>query len=202
VSIVDDAVGAIRSGSPVVLPFDTVYGLAADAYSEEPVRRLYRLKGRPPTQPSALVARDLDHLLECVPELAGRHEEFARALLPGPFTLILPNPKRRFPWLTGAAPETIGVRVPVLPELSAHVLAAVGAVMATSANRPGEHDPAVLADVPAEIRAGAVCVDGGRLAGTPSTVVDCTADPPAILREGAVAGAVALRRLASAVRSG
>jgi L-threonylcarbamoyladenylate synthase len=202
VTVVDDAVRAIRGGRPVVLPFDTVYGLAADVRSAEPVRALYRLKGRAETQPSALVARDLDFLLECVPELAGRSESFVRALLPGPFTLILPNPGHRFPWLTGDAPEALGVRVPVLPVVSAEVIAAVGAVVATSANHPGGRDPAELAEVPAEIRAGAVTVDGGRLAGTPSTVVDCTVEPPAVLREGAVPKTEALRRLDAAVRSG
>jgi L-threonylcarbamoyladenylate synthase len=199
--MVDDAIEAVRAGRPVVLPFDTVYGLAADAHSAEPVQALYRLKGRPQTQPSALVARDVEYLLECVPELRGRAEAIARALLPGPLTLIFANPARRFPWLAGDAPETIGVRVPVLPAVSAHVLKSVGAVVATSANRPGERDPAALGDVPAAICAGAVAVDGGRLAGTPSTVLDCTVEPPAVLREGAVPGAEALRRLGAAVRS-
>ena len=58
--MIDEALEALRAGKPVVLPFDTVYGLAADPYRPEPSRRLYRLKGRAETQPSALVARDLD----------------------------------------------------------------------------------------------------------------------------------------------
>src|SRR5918911_1871817 len=71
VSKVDEAVVALRAGKPVVLPFDTVYGLAADPYRDASARRLYRLKGRPETQPSARVARDLAYLLECIPELRG-----------------------------------------------------------------------------------------------------------------------------------
>jgi L-threonylcarbamoyladenylate synthase len=202
VSSADEAVQAIRGGRAAVLPFDTVYGLAADARSEEPVRALYRVKGRATAQPSALVARDVDYLLELVPELAGRAETVARALLPGAFTLIFRNPARRFTWLTGRSPETIGVRVPVLPPASAYVLETVAAVVATSANRPGERDPAALDEVPAEIRARAVTVDGGRLPGTPSTVLDCTVEPPAVLRDGAAPAAEALRRLGAAVRSG
>jgi tRNA A37 threonylcarbamoyladenosine synthetase subunit TsaC/SUA5/YrdC len=82
------------------------------------------------------------------------------------------------------------------------VLGAVGAVVATSANRPGEPDPRRLEDVPEEIRAGAAAVvDGGLVPGTPSTVVDLTGAEPSILREGAVPVAEVLRRLQAAVRS-
>ena len=107
-----DAVEALREGKPVVLPFDTVYGLAADPNQEPAVRRLYELKGRAETDPSALVARDFDYLLECVPELRGHVAERARLLLPGPVTLVLANPAGRFRWLTGTNPGAIGVRVP------------------------------------------------------------------------------------------
>src|SRR5207249_10697789 len=98
-STVDEAVAAIRAGEPVVLPFDTVYGLAADASSEGPVRRLYALKGCEASRPTALVARDVDYVLECVPELGGRAEAIARELLPGPFTRVVPNPAHRYAWL-------------------------------------------------------------------------------------------------------
>jgi len=202
VSAVDDAVAAIRAGEPVVLPFDTVYGLAADPNSEQSVERLYRLKGRDATQPSALVARDVDHLLECVPELRGGPERLVRELLPGPLTLVLPNPAARFRWLTGTTPSAIGVRVPDVAGPTAEVLARVGALAATSANHHGGTEPAALDDVPDDIgsQAGAT-VDAGRLAGVPSTVVDLTGDEPRILREGAVAAADLLRRLGASVRS-
>jgi L-threonylcarbamoyladenylate synthase len=198
VTAVDDVVAAIRAGEPVVLPFDTVYGLAADSSHEEPARRLYRLKGRDETKPSALVARDVDHLLERVPELRGRAETIARALLPGAFTLVFPNPARRFRWLTGSAPDAIGVRVPNLVGPTADVLARVGAVVATSANHPGGTDPASLDDVPREIVDGAAAVlDAGRLEGTPSTVIDFTGTEPRVLRAGAASPDEALERVAS-----
>ena len=201
-SAIDDAVAAIRAGRAVVLPFDTVYGLAADPHHEAPTRRLYLLKGRPATQPSALVARDVDQLVECVPELGGDAEAVARELLPGPYTLIFPNPRQRLPWLTGTNPNAIGVRVPSVIGAAAEVLTRVGAVVATSANRPGEPDPATLDDVPAEIRDEVVAVDGGVLPGMPSTVIDLSGDEPRVLREGAVPAAEALRRLRARVRSG
>jgi L-threonylcarbamoyladenylate synthase len=188
---------ALRAGDPVVLPFDTVYGLVANA-SEEAVRLLYALKGREERQPTALVAADVERLVAELPELPAA----ARALLPGPVTLVVPNPGRRFPWLTGANPDAIGVRVPSLPEPTSRVVTEVGLVVATSANLPGQPDPMTLDEVPEEIRAGAAAiVDGGRVPGTPSTVIDLTGEEPKILREGALPAADALRRLGSAVRS-
>ncbi|MBD0329417.1 MAG: threonylcarbamoyl-AMP synthase [Thermoleophilia bacterium] len=197
---VDEVVAGIRAGQPVVLPTDTVYGLCATPYSEPPVRRLYRLKGRGEEQPTALVGRDLDFLLECVPELRGRAATIARALLPGPFTLVLPNPARRFRWISGTRPETIGVRVPDVEGAAREVLEQVGVVAATSANRPGEPDPRRLEDVAEELRAGAAALlDGGELPGTPSTVLDLTGRDPVVLREGAVSADEALARTRAAL---
>lgn len=197
---VQAAVDAIRAGKPVILPTDTVYGLCATPYRSEPVERLYRLKGRDWQQPTAIVAADLDMLFECVPELRGRAGVIARALLPGPYTLILPNPARRFRWLAGTTPQAIGVRVPDLPEPAARVLARVGAVAATSANLPGGPDPRRLEDVPEELRAkAAVTLDGGELPGTPSTVIDFTAPEPRVVREGAAPAAEAIERAVAAL---
>jgi len=124
--LIDEAVSALRAGKPIVLPADTVYGLCATPYREAPVRTLYRLKGRAETEPVALLAAELDMLFECVPELRGRAGTIARALLPGPYTLVLPNPARRFRWLCGTTPEAIGVRVPELPDGAREVLDLVG----------------------------------------------------------------------------
>jgi L-threonylcarbamoyladenylate synthase len=199
-STVDEAVEAIQAGKPVILPADTLYGLCASPYSEACARRLYKAKGREETKPTALLAADLDWLFECIPELRGRAGVIARVLLPGPYTLVLPNPARRYRWLTGMTPEAIGVRVPELPEPTAQVLARVGAVAATSANLPGGPDPRRLDEVPEEIqRSAAAAVDVGELPGTPSTVLDFTGPEPRVLREGAAPAAEALERVAAAV---
>ena len=146
-----------------------------------------RLKGRPEGQPAALLCADVETLLERVPELP---EAIVRALLPGAYTLVFANPARRYPWL---AEETIGVRVPTLPEAAADVVRAVGAVMATSANLHGGPDPRRLDEVPEEIRAACgALVDGGELPGVPSTVLDLTGPEPRVLREGAVPAVEAL----------
>lgn len=196
---IDDLVRAIREGRLAVLPTDTVYGLVCAASDEQAVRDLYRLKGRSEVQPTALLAASIDALLECLPELDGRAIAIARALLPGPFTLIVPNPARRFSWLSPTRPETIGVRVPALGGPAAEVLARLGAIVATSANLSGGADPRRLDDVPAEILTGvAAALDGGDLPGTPSTVIDLTGSDPIVLRTGAGDPDIALARIAAA----
>jgi L-threonylcarbamoyladenylate synthase len=195
---IDHAVAALRAGKPVILPTDTVYGLCASPYSAEPVRLAYELKGRDGSQPSALLAADVDMLFECIPELRSRVGPMLRALLPGPVTLVVPNPAQRYRWLNGENPDAIGIRVPELPPSAAAVLTRVGAVMATSANRPGEPDASRLEDVPPEFReaCGAI-VDGGELSGVPSTVVDLTGPEPLVLREGAVPADEVIGRVVS-----
>jgi L-threonylcarbamoyladenylate synthase len=173
-----DAVAALRAGLPVLLPTDGVYGLCC-ALDEEAVLRLYELKRREARQPTAIIAATIDALLEVAPELD------ADAVLLGPYTTILPNPAHRFRWLTGDRPETLGVRVPILPPAAREVLDAVGVVVATSANDPGEAAPASLDEVPLRIRAACAAeVDAGRLSGVASTVVDVTGSEPVVLRSG------------------
>lgn len=194
-SDVERAVETIRSGGLVVIPTDTVYGLACAA-AEEPTRRLHALKGRAGIQPTALVAASIDVLEELLPELLDSAAAAAKALLPGPYTLVLPNAACRFSWLTGDRPETLGVRVPAVRGPGRAVLDAVRVLVATSANLPGGADPRRPEDVPDSIAAGVgVVVDGGELPGLPSTVVDLTGEEPVVLREGAVPAAEALARL-------
>ena len=187
-----DPVTALERGLPVLLPTDTVYGLVSTP-GEEAARTLYALKGRARAQPTALLAATVEALLEAVPELDA---SLLGRLLPGPYTLVVPNPAARFPWLTGGKPGPIGVRVPRLPEEAERVVQTIGVVLATSANDPGGASPVTLDDVPRRIRDGCGAeLDLGPLPGTPSTVIDLTHEKPRILREGAVPAADALRRL-------
>jgi tRNA threonylcarbamoyl adenosine modification protein (Sua5/YciO/YrdC/YwlC family) len=198
-SDVDDAATAIHAGLPAIVPTDTVYGLVTAPDRAEPVRRLYELKGRVASQPTALIAFDLDHLFECVPELRGRAGAIAAAVLPGPYTLVLANPAQRYRWLAGANPGAIGVRIPFLSGEAEALLARVGAVAGTSANLAGGPEPRRLADVPEELRAECAAVDGGELPGVPSTVIDFTGTEPVVLREGAGDAAEAIARALAAV---
>jgi L-threonylcarbamoyladenylate synthase len=196
----NEAAEAIRAGKTVILPTDTVYGLVASARNAAPAEKLYEVKGRDVWQPSALLAADIETLLEWLPELTGRAGVIARALLPGPYTLILPNPARRYPWITGENPETIGVRIPELPDVVDRILSHVGCVVATSANLPGGPDPRRVEDIPHEIleRVAAV-VDAGELPGTPSTIIDFSGAEPRVVREGAASAADAIDRASAAL---
>ena len=189
---------SIRDGKLAVLPTDTVYGLVCAASHREPAADLYRLKGRAAIQPTAVVFAAVEVIADYLPELDRRVIAIVRALLPGPYTLVVPNPANRFAWLTEGRPGSIGLRVPVLSGVAAAVVERVGAVVATSANLPGGRDPRTLAEVPPEILAGVVAaVDGGELPGAPSTVIDVTGDEPVLIRAGAGDPAAALARVVS-----
>ena len=190
----------ISVGGVALFPADTVYGLATEPDSREGVDRLYALKGRPPVQPAAVMFFQRELALAALPELGPRTRAALERLLPGPVTLIVPNPARRYPLACGPAPERLGVRVPVLDgPVLAPLAAARWPVLQSSANPSGGPDARRLEDVAAEIRAGVdLQLDGGELPGTPSTVIDLAswedAGEYAILRQGALsAGDVAAR---------
>jgi L-threonylcarbamoyladenylate synthase len=171
----------VARGGVAVFAADTVYGLCADAQNAAAVERLLQLKRRPPGKPVALAFFSLEPALAALPELGERTRAALRALLPGPLTLLVPNPARRFPLAGG---ELLGVRViDVGLELDRPVVQ-------TSANLAGRPEPRMLAQVPAQIRAAVdLVLDRGELPGTPSTVVDLgaleTTGRWRILREGA-----------------
>jgi L-threonylcarbamoyladenylate synthase len=177
----------VAGGGVAVFYADTVYGLACDPEDGDAVARLYALKGRPPRKASAVMWFSAAAALDALPELGPRTRAAFEALLPGGVTLLLPNPRGRYPLAGGAS---LGVRVPDVPALAA----VSRPVLQSSANLAGAHDARRLDEVPASIREGAdLVLDGGALAGTPSTVIDLTAYEDAgrfeIVREGLVAAA-------------
>jgi L-threonylcarbamoyladenylate synthase len=177
----------IAAGGVAVFPADTVYGLACDPEAGAAVARLYALKGRPPTQPSAVMFFDVALALRALPGLGARTRVLLERLLPGGVTLLLPNRGGRYPLACGADPHTLGLRVP-----ATSVLAGVTVpVLQSSANLSGGPDARRLEDVPAAIREGAdLLVDAGELPGTPSTVIDLrrfeATGEWAVVRAGAV----------------
>ena len=190
----------IAVGGVALFPADTVYGLATEPDSREGVDRLYRLKGRKPDRPAAVMFFRLELALAAVPELGERTRAALGRLLPGGITVLVANPARRFPLACGPEPERLGLRVPAL-EGALEPLTAVGwPVLQSSANPSGGPDPRRLAEVDDRIRAGVdLALDGGELPGTPSTVVDLTSyeekGEHSIVREGAVAAAEVAARL-------
>ena len=198
--VVDDAVAALEANGLVVLPTDTVYGLAAAARREEAVRRLLALKLKPPATPIALLAASVDQLLRALPALDARDATIARTLLPGPYTLVLGNPGGPFPWLCGETTGSIGVRVPELDASARAILERAGPVAATSANLHGGPDPRTLAAVDEQRGRADLVGHVGELPGTPSTVIDFTAAEPRVIREGAAPSTDAVGRVLAALR--
>jgi L-threonylcarbamoyladenylate synthase len=178
----------VARGGVALFPADTVYGLATEPESREAVERLYRLKGRRPDRPAAVMFFDVEPALEALPALPRATREATERLLPGGVTLLLPNPRRRFPLACGPNQDVLGLRVPAVEGPLADM---PRPVLQSSANRSGEPDAKRLEDVAEHIRAGVdLILDGGDLPGTPSTVVDLTAYHQTggfeIVREGAV----------------
>jgi L-threonylcarbamoyladenylate synthase len=159
----------ISDGGVVVFPSDTVYGLACDPTDRGAIDRLYALKGRPPAKAAAVMFFELGVAFDALPDIGPRTRTLLQTLLPGPLTVLLPNPDHRFALACGDDPGTLGLRVVAVPALAGvHV-----AVMQSSANPSGGADPADLSEVDPTIRDGAdLVVDGGRLPGRASTVLD------------------------------
>jgi L-threonylcarbamoyladenylate synthase len=165
----EDFERCVAGGGVAVFPADTVYGLACDPNDAAAVERLYALKGRPPSKPAAVMLFDVENALAAVPEIGPRTRAVFGRLLPGPLTVLLPNPAGRFPLACGPAPATLGLRVPRVEALAGVSVP----VLQSSANLAGGPDTSRLEDIPEEIRAAAdLVIDGGDLPGTPSTVVD------------------------------
>jgi L-threonylcarbamoyladenylate synthase len=190
----------ISVGGVALFPADTVYGLATEPESREGVERLYRLKGRRPDKPAAVMFFMLELALAALPELPGRTRGAVERLLPGPLTLLLPNPARRFALACGPTPEVLGLRVPSLEGALAPLTAMRWPVLQSSANVAGGLEASRLEEVEERVRAGVdLVLDGGDLPGTPSTVVDLTRyhedSSHRVLREGAVAAEVVAEAL-------
>ncbi|HUB75132.1 MAG TPA: L-threonylcarbamoyladenylate synthase [Solirubrobacteraceae bacterium] len=163
----------LAGGGVAVLPTDTVYGVCCDPDDERAARRLYELKGRPAARPAAIMFFALEPALGALTELHRDELAALRALLPGPVTLLLANRAHRFAPACRSDPDTLGLRVPRLPERMAALASLGRPVMQSSANISGEADARTLAQVPASLRDGAqVVLDGGELPGRASTVVD------------------------------
>lgn len=182
----------IREGGVAIFPADTVYGLACAPDSAGAIARMYALKGRAPTTPSAVMFFRLDDAFEALGDVGRATSDALARLLPGPVTAVLPNPAKLFP--LASAGGTLGIRVPALAGELAPLAAVRVPVLQTSANPTGGPDARSLDDVASEIRAGVdVALDAGPRSGTPSTVIDLSGYERGgswrVLREGALGDA-------------
>lgn len=181
---IEQAVLALQAGEAIVVPTDTLYGVAALPTVPGAVDRLFALKGRPADMPIAVLVAGLEQV-EALADLSGAARRLAEAFWPGPLTMVLPR-KEGVALPLGEPHATIGVRWPDHPVIAA-LAEAVGPLATTSANRTGEPTPATAAEAAAALTGPVGTVlDGGECAGTASTVVDLTGADLRVLREGAI----------------
>jgi L-threonylcarbamoyladenylate synthase len=185
----------IAGGGVVVFPADGLYGLACDPLNPEAIARIHRIKGRDDGKPSAVLYFSPLAMRELVESLGERTRAAVGALLPGPVTLVVDNPGHRYPLACREDPERLGVRL-----IAGPLAGAMCPIFQTSANRSGEPASAHFADLPKEIVAAAdLAIDGGTLAGLPSTVIDLTAFDASgdwnVLREGGMSRGDLVARL-------
>lgn len=179
------AVARLESGSNVVYPTDTIYGLAAAVDRRPAIERLYGLRKLDRSKPLSLVCADLS----VVAKYAVVDNECYRAMkrvLPGPYTFILRATKEA-PRLGQSKRKTVGIRIPDHPVAQALVEALGAPLLSTSSlGDPGSDlsDPVQLAEAYAGTEVSLV-LDAGILHGTPSTVIDWSTSEPEIIREGA-----------------
>jgi L-threonylcarbamoyladenylate synthase len=176
----------VGAGGIAVFPADTVYGLACDPLDADAVRRIDELKGRPARKPAAVMYFAPLPMRELIGPLGARTRRALTALLPGPVTVVVANPERRYPLACGDDPARLGLRLVEGPLEGARC-----AVLQTSANPSGVVAPRSLDAVQDALRSAAELeIDGGELPGTASTVVDLSrldADGTwSLLRDGAV----------------
>lgn len=185
---IEQAALAIRSGSVVAFPTETVYGLGADALNAESVQKIYTAKGRPPTNP--LIVHVLDR--DAAKALSSRWPDFADALLgafaPGPLSIVVPKASS-VPDIVTAGMNSVAIRIPSHPVARALLEASGVPIAAPSANRANAVSPTTAQHVQKSLggRIDLILDGGAAQAGLESTVVDLTVTPPRILRPGPVA---------------
>ena len=194
------AAEALRDGGLVVLPTETVYGIAARPDDPAVTGRLFEAKRRPAPMNLPVLAVDAAAAW-AVGRPVGPAQGLAAAFWPGPLTLVLPRTERSRPWALGDHETTVAVRVSDHP-LSCALVEAAGPVAATSANisgrPPAEDEAALLSTFEDQVAVYVVLASGVRRpGGTPSTVFDLTVEPPILLRSGPIDPADLARAMAA-----
>jgi L-threonylcarbamoyladenylate synthase len=182
----DAAATVLRRGELAVLPTDTVYGVAADAFNPAAVDALLAAKGRGRDMPVPVLVANTEMLVALVGDLSPQAQRLTDAFWPGALTVVVRHTPH-LSWDLGEARGTVAVRMPD-DALTLELIARTGPLAVSSANRSG-HPPATTM-LEARLQLGAsvaVYLDGGaRPTAVPSSIVDLTGDEPRLLREGAL----------------
>lgn len=179
------AITALLNGKIIVYPTDTLYGLGADIFNEDAVKKIFDIKKRPFSNPLPVAVSDFE-MLEKIAFVDEKSSNLINSFLPGKLTLIL-SKKDIVPDIVTSGREKIAVRIPD-NEIALDILSRFGPITATSANIHGKKTPELIADINMQFSSGdiAAFLDIGKLRGEPSTIVDASGKKLVILREGAI----------------
>ena len=186
-SSIERALEILRNGGLVAIPTETVYGLAGDASNEAAVRRIFEAKGRPADHPLIVHVAAAEQLADWAATVPTAAAILADTCWPGPLTLLVPRAVHVLSVVTGGR-DTVGIRVPAHPLTTELLTRFGGGLAAPSANRFGKVSPTTAAHVIADLGSRVDYVlDGGACpVGVESTIVDCSVEPPQILRPGGI----------------
>ena len=183
-----EAANEIKRDEVVAFPTETVYGLGANASSDEAIHKIYRAKGRPSDNPLIVHISSIEQLVDIVDEIPVKAQQLIEAFWPGPLTIIFKKKPNKLSDQVTAGLDTVGVRMPNNEVALALIEAAGVPVAAPSANRSGKPSPTKASHVFQDLK-GKISgiLDGGSAGvGLESTVIDCTKDIPIILRPGGI----------------
>ncbi|MBO0991573.1 L-threonylcarbamoyladenylate synthase [Bacillus sp. SD088] len=185
---IQEAAQYIRDNEIVAFPTETVYGLGANAGSDEAVARIFVAKGRPSDNPLIVHIAEYQQLEKLVMEISEQVKLLISAFWPGPLTLIFPKKPGELSEYVTAGLDTVAIRMPSHPVALALIRASGLPIAAPSANRSGKPSPTTAKHVEQDLNGKIVGIlDGGATGvGLESTVLDCTGQVPIILRPGGI----------------
>lgn len=180
-----EAIIALKNGKIIVYPTDTLYGLGADIYNKDAVKRIFEIKKRPMNMPLSVAVSDFNEI-EKIAYTNYKIKHIVKYFLPGKLTLILKK-KSCVPNIITGGIEKIAVRIPDC-DITLKLLSKFGPITATSANIHGLKTPGIISDIRMQFKGGDIgmYIDIGKLYGQPSTIIDMTGKQIKIVREGAV----------------
>lgn len=183
---IDEAGKVIREGGLVAFPTETVYGLGANALDKNAVRKIFAAKGRPQDNPLIVHVADFN-IKPYVKNMTNIAEELVQRFWPGPLTIIL-NKSELIPDVTSAGLKSIGLRMPSNIIAKELIHSAGVPIAAPSANISGKPSPTEVSRCIEDLEGKIDFILGGGRSevGLESTIVDCTVDPPCVLRPGGI----------------
>ena len=193
-SEIDECVKALRAGSVIGIPTETVYGLAAIATNSSAINLVFTTKERPTSHPLILHIADVSMLDDWATNISSEARALCKKFWPGPLTLILHKSDKVLTEVTGGR-DTVAIRCPNHSVTTKLLKKLNDAVVAPSANKFGKVSPTtakhVVNDLGSDI---SIVLDGGDCSiGLESTIIDCTTTPPQLLRTGAITAEQILR---------